>query len=53
MTLADDVKDVRYLCEDGIDAIDLEKFDAEIMGIVDKIILSLRTLLMKDDGTIN
>ena len=51
--LAIDIAEMRRQAEDAVDAIDLEKSDEEIWRRVDKVILSLQTLLMKADGTIN
>ncbi len=39
--------------EDCIDALDLEKSDAEILDLLNKLLAEMKTVLMQDDGTIN
>lgn len=49
-----DLKDrIMRKVEDCIDAIDLDKTDAEIVDLVDALTTEMKTVLMKDDGTIN
>lgn len=53
MNIREEVKKINEKCDDCIDALDLEKSDEEVLEALSKLVLQMKTMLMKDDGTIN